>query len=141
MRTLALDFGDVRIGVAISDAMGWTASPLCAISRKNPIDLKSSIEELCKIVKEREVSKIVVGMPKNMNNTQGENCEKVQRFAQKLEKAMPDVEIVFFDERLSTQRALRIYQEAGISAKKREKGDLDKMAAQIILQGYLDLQR
>ena len=141
MRTLALDFGDVRIGVAISDPMGWTSSPLCAISRKNPIDLKSSIEELLEIVREREVSKIVIGMPKNMNNTEGENCQKVRHFASKLEKAIPNVEIVFFDERLTTQMALQVYQEAGIGSKKRGKGDLDKKAAQIILQGYLDLQR
>ena len=141
MRTLALDFGDVRIGVAISDPMGWTARPLCVISRKNPIDLKSSIEELVKIVKDEDVKKIVIGMPKNMNNTEGENCQKVRSFADKLKKAMPDVGIDLFDERLTTQRALQVYKEAGISSKKRQKGDIDKMSAQIILQGYLDLHR
>jgi len=142
MRTLGLDYGDRRIGVAISDGLGWTATALTAIERKNPIDLAKSIEAICKIINENNVFRVVLGYPKNMDGTEGENCKKVQNFKTKLIKAIADItdiDIVLHDERLSTSRALKIFNEIGVKTKKLGAGDVDKMAAQVILQGYLDM--
>ena len=138
MVTLALDYGDVRVGIAVSDALGWTANGLTTISRKNPTDHKKTIEEIGKILQERQVQKIVLGYPKNMDGTEGENCKKVQTFAKHLAKAYPHVEIDFFDERLSTATALQTMNFLGAGADDKRK-NVDKMAAQIILQGYLDM--
>jgi putative Holliday junction resolvase len=147
MRILGLDYGDVRIGVAVSDPLGWTARGLAVITRKNPIDHKSSIEEIKRIIKEYEITKIILGNPKNMNNTEGENCRKVANFAKQLKQALKGdfigITIELFDERLTTQRALRIFSELGVNtktlnSKKKGQGSTDKMAARIILQGYLD---
>jgi len=138
MRILGLDYGDVRIGVAVSDEMGWTTRGLTTLTRKNPIDHSSCIEKIGQIIKENFVKKIVLGYPRNMDGTEGENCKKVQIFAKQLSKVYPEIEIMLFDERLSTSRALQIFTEQGTSAKKRGQGSVDKMAAQVILQGYLD---
>ena len=137
MRTLGLDYGDVRIGVAVSDRLGWTAQPLTTIVRKNPIDLKESIEEIINIAKRFEVRNIVLGYPKNMDNSEGENCKKVMAFKTKLERLFPHLEIVLFDERLSTKIAGRIIFD---TKTRQKKGDADKIAAAVILQDYLDLK-
>ena len=137
MRTLALDYGDARIGVAVSDPLGWTSRGLTTISRKNPIDLSASIGEIAEIVKEHQVNTIVLGYPKNMDNSEGENCKKVLAFKRKLEAALPYVEIELFDERLTTGRALQIFGEMDLYGSKR-KENVDKLAAAIILQDYLD---
>lgn len=139
MRTLALDYGDVRIGVAISDPLGWTSRGLTTISRKNPIDLSASISKIVDIVKEHHIYTIVLGYPKNMDNTEGGNCKKVLAFKAKLETALPHNSIELFDERLTTSRALQIFSETGFSGNKK-KGNVDKLAAAIILQNYLDLK-
>jgi len=136
-RILGLDYGDVRVGVAVSDLLGWTANGLPTISRKNPIDHKSTIEEIGKILNEHQVQKIVLGYPKNMDGTEGENCRKVQNFAKQLGKAYPHVGIDFFDERLTTASALQTFNLMGAGADVKRK-NVDKMAAQLILQGYLD---
>jgi len=138
MRFLGLDYGDRRIGVAVSDPLGWTAGGLLVLERKNPIDHKACIEKIVKTVLEYEVIVIVIGLPKNMDGTEGENCRKVRTFASQLKKVIPNVEIEFFDERLSTSRALQIFHEQGINEKKRGQGSIDKKAAELILQSYLD---
>ncbi|MCL2753398.1 MAG: Holliday junction resolvase RuvX [Defluviitaleaceae bacterium] len=140
MRMLGLDYGDKRIGVAISDGLGWTAAPLTTIDRKNPVDLKSSIEAIQKIINENQVKRVILGYPKNMDGSEGENCQKVQDFKSKLFKALYGIDIILYDERLSSSRAIQIYNEIGINSKKIRQGGIDKMAAQVILQGYLDMQ-
>ncbi|MCL2235253.1 MAG: Holliday junction resolvase RuvX [Defluviitaleaceae bacterium] len=137
MRVLGLDYGDVRVGVAVSDGLGLGANGLPTISRKNPVDHKNTIEEIGKILHQYEVQKIVLGYPKNMDGTEGENCRKVQAFAKQLGKAYPHVTIDFFDERLTSISALQTFDFMGAKADVKRK-NVDKMAAQLILQGYLD---
>ena len=139
MRILALDYGDARIGVAISDPLGWTSRGLTTIARKNPIDLSTSIAQITDIVKEHGVDTIVLGYPKNMDNTEGENCKKVLSFKNKLETTLPYIAIELFDERLTTNRAMQVFNEVDLYGSKR-KQSVDKLAAAIILQDYLDLK-
>ena len=136
MRILGLDFGEKTIGVAISDPFGWTAQGVEIIRRKEEKNLKASIVRIGEIINEYSVEKIVMGYPKNMNNSLGERCEKTEAFKDKLEKTFK-IEVILWDERLSTVGAERSLIEADLSRKKR-KQVIDKMAAVFILQGYLD---
>ena len=139
MRILGLDFGQKTIGVAVSDPFGWTAQGIEIIRRDKEESINKSIERIGQIIKEYSVEKIVLGYPKNMNNTVGERGEKTQAFKLKLEKIFNNIEIILWDERLSTVGAERTLLEADLSRKKR-KNVIDKMAAVFILQGYLDSQ-
>ena len=132
-RTLGLDVGDKTIGVAASDLLGWTAQGIETIIRTN---IKKDLQRLEELVKEYEIIKIVVGLPKNMNGTIGPQGEKVLAFAERLKKRFK-AEIVLWDERLTTVAAERSLIAADVSRKKR-KEVIDKMAAVYILQGYLD---
>lgn len=136
MRILALDFGQKNIGVAISDPFGWSAQGLETIRRKQETDIKESIQKIANLVEQYQVQKIVIGFPKNMNNTCGERAEKTLLFKSKLEKSF-SIPIILWDERLSSAGAERILLEADVNRKKR-KTLIDKMAAVFILQGYLD---
>jgi putative Holliday junction resolvase len=136
MRILGLDFGMKTIGVAVSDPFGWTAQGLEIIRRKEENNLKKSIVRLKEICKEYGVESIVLGYPKNMNNTEGERVEKTKQFKKRLEKELK-LPVELWDERLSTVGAERILLEADVSRAKR-KNVIDKMAAVFILQGYLD---
>lgn len=136
MRILGLDFGQKTIGAAVSDPFGWTAQGLEIIRRKEENNLKQSIERIGEIIKEYQVETIVLGYPKNMNNTEGERCEKTELFKKRLEKEFK-LPVVLWDERLSTVAAERGLLEADLSRAKRKKV-IDKMAAVFILQGYLD---
>ncbi|MDH4099423.1 MAG: Holliday junction resolvase RuvX [Nitrospirota bacterium] len=132
MRILALDLGSKRIGIAVSDALGLTASGLKVLeSRGRERDLQA-IREL---VDEYEVDEIVVGLPVNMNGTEGPLAEKAREFGRLLE-ITTKLPIHLWDERLSTTAATRVLVEADLSRKKR-KGVVDKVAAVIILSGYL----
>lgn len=133
MRILGLDIGDRTIGVAISDPLGFTAQGVTTVRRKH---LEQDIEEILKICKEYTVDTIVSGLPKNMNGTIGTQGEKVQEFCEELKKHI-DIEIKFWDERLTTVAAHRAMLEADLSRSKRKK-IVDKIAATYILQGYLD---
>lgn len=137
MRTLGLDFGQKTIGVAVSDPFGWTAQGVEIIRRDKEESINKSILRIGEIIKQYDVLKIVLGYPKNMNNTVGERGQKTEDFKKKLEKSFPNIEIVLWDERLSTVGAERSLLEADLSRKKR-KDVIDKMAAVFILQGYLD---
>lgn len=137
MRILGLDYGDARIGVAISDSLGWTAQALTTIARKNPIDLAESIKDIEGLSVQHDVKLIVIGYPKNMDNSEGESCKKVMVFMRRLQKAMPHIPMELFDERLTTGRAQQIFNETDF-AKTKRKDNVDKLAAAIILQGYLD---
>ncbi|WIV18416.1 Holliday junction resolvase RuvX [Paenibacillus polygoni] len=133
MKILGLDYGDRRIGVALSDAFGWTAQGLEVIERRRDGDEIARITEL---VKMNEVSEIVVGLPKNMNGTVGPRGEICIEFAETLRETL-DLPVHLWDERLSTVSAERTLVDADVSRKKRKKV-VDKMAASLILQNYLD---
>lgn len=139
MRTLGLDFGQKTIGVAISDPFGWTAQGMEIIKRDDEQSIKKSIIRLREIIKEYDVFNIVLGYPKNMNNTIGERAKKTEEFKARLEKEFK-LEVILWDERLSTVGATRTLLEADVSRKKRKKV-IDKVAAVFILQGYLDLNQ
>ncbi|WAA11546.1 Holliday junction resolvase RuvX [Fervidibacillus halotolerans] len=135
MRILGLDVGSKTIGVAISDELAWTAQGLTTI----PIDEEEGefgFSKLKEIIDQYGVKKIVVGFPKNMNGTIGPRGEASIRFAKELEERF-SVPIELWDERLTTVAAERLLLEADMSRKKRKK-IIDKMAAVMILQGYLD---
>jgi len=131
-----MDYGEKTIGIAISDPFGWTAQGVEIIRRKEENNLKSSVERIRDLIKEYNVEKIILGFPKNMNNTLGPRAEKTLEFMKKLEKEF-SLPIVLWDERLSTKAAENILLEADLSRNKRKKV-IDKMAAVYILQGFLD---
>lgn len=134
MRILGLDVGDKTIGVAISDPLGITAQGLEVIRRSDSND--KDFNRLKELVESREVAKVVVGLPRNMNGSMGPRAEKVLLFVQSLKKYL-DLPVETWDERLSTVEAERLLITADMSRGKRRK-IIDKMAATIILQGYLD---
>ncbi|WP_455538226.1 Holliday junction resolvase RuvX [Terrisporobacter sp.] len=135
-RIMGLDIGDKTIGVAVSDLMGLTAQGVTTIKR---IGKKKDLEAIKKIIEEKQVNKIVSGLPKNMNGTIGPQGEKVQKFCE-LIKEETNLPIEFWDERLSTVAAERSLIEGNVRRENRKKV-IDMLAAVIILQGYLDLQR
>ena len=133
-RVLALDVGDRTIGVAVSDALGLTAQGVETIRRKSWDKDFARLKELMELY---ETDTFIVGLSKNMNGTQGERCDVVRDFAQRLQKKFKGSQVVFWDERLSTVAAERSLIAADVSRAKRRKV-IDKMAAVFILQGYLD---
>ena len=135
MRTMGLDVGSKTVGIALSDELGWTAQGLKTL-KINEEKLQFGFEEIGEIIKEYQVSRVVIGLPKNMNGTIGPRGEASQQFAAEIEKRF-SVEVVLWDERLTTMAAERILLEADVSRKKRKKV-IDKMAAALILQGFLD---
>lgn len=133
MRILGLDVGDKTIGVAVSDEMGWTAQPLTVIRRQA---LKKDCRAVLEFVAEYEAQTLVIGLPRNMDGSLGPQAAKTESFGQALARET-EAEIVYWDERLSTKAAERSLIEADMSRAKRKKV-VDKIAASIILQGYLD---
>ena len=134
-RILGIDYGKKRIGLAMSDIMGIIAQPFDVIESKG---LANDVINILQIVKDKEVSTIVVGIPKNMNNTEGEMAETAKNFVEELKK-QTEIPVEVMDERLTTVQAERMLtEEANISRKKR-KGVRDKIAATFILQTYLDI--
>lgn len=133
MRLMGLDYGDRRIGVAVSDAFGWTAQGVGIVEKRRD---NGEDEAIAKLVQEHEVTEIVVGLPKNMNGTIGPRGEICIAFAQHLQQKL-NVPVHLWDERLTTVAAERVLIEADVSRKKR-KLVVDKMAATLILQNYLD---
>ncbi len=136
MRIMGLDFGSKTVGVAVSDPLLITAQGLETIWRKSPSKLRQTLARIEELVAEYEVEKIVLGFPKNMNNTEGERCVKTQEFKQLLEKRTR-LEVILWDERLSTVSAEKIMMESGVRRENRKQYS-DKIAAVLILQGYLD---
>ncbi|MDU6743713.1 Holliday junction resolvase RuvX [Peptoniphilus harei] len=132
-KILGLDVGDVWIGVAISDALLLTAQPLMTIKRESN---KIAYEIIHEIILENNVEKVVVGLPKNMNNTIGPQSEKVIKFAEKLKNKFK-VEIEYVDERMTTLMAEQVLIEGSVRRENRKKY-IDKIAATYILQSYLD---
>ena len=134
MRILALDVGTKNIGMAICDPLGITAQSLPTIRRKGQTE--KDVQFVTAAVKEYAVETIVVGLPKNMNGTEGPSCDMAKEFAAEVEKAV-DTPIVFWDERLTSRIAENAMIEADLSRKKR-KQKVDSLAAILILQNYLD---
>ena len=134
MRILALDVGTKNIGMAICDPLGITAQSLPTIRRKGQTE--KDVQFVTDAVKEYAVETIVVGLPKNMNGTEGPSCDMAKEFAAEVEKAV-DTPIVFWDESLTSRIAENAMIEADLSRKKR-KQKVDSLAAILILQNYLD---
>jgi putative Holliday junction resolvase len=137
MRVMGLDVGTKTVGVAISDAFGWTAQGIETIKIDEANEL-FGIERIAELTKLHEVSSFVVGYPKNMNNSIGPRAEASERYAELLRQTF-DKPVVLWDERLTTSAAEKMLISADVSRKKR-KEVIDKMAAMMILQGYLDSQ-
>ena len=133
MRIMGLDYGSKRIGVAISDELGMTGQPLVTVERKNR---QRDMEAIEKLIKTYDVEKIVVGYPVRLDGTEGIQCEKVNHFMGLLE-ARFCLPVIKWDETLSSRTAEDILREFSMCRKKR-KQTVDKLAAGIILQGYLD---
>ncbi len=138
MRALGVDYGEKRIGLAISDPLGIIAQGLKVVSAKDFFQ-KKSIEEFKGLIKEFKISKIVVGFPLNMDGSIGKKGNEVQSFVEQLKKHI-FLPFVMWDERLTTVTAENILINADLSRKRRKKV-VDKITAAIILQGYLDRQK
>ncbi|MEH6937069.1 Holliday junction resolvase RuvX [Bacillus sp. JJ664] len=135
MRALGLDVGTKTIGVAVSDALGWTAQGIETVKINEERQI-FGLDRLKEIIESYEIDKVIVGLPKNMNGSIGERGEACQRFAKLIEEEF-NLPVILWDERLSTMAAERFLISADVSRKKR-KQVIDKMAAVVILQNYLD---
>ncbi|ELH1733176.1 Holliday junction resolvase RuvX [Staphylococcus pseudintermedius] len=135
-KIIGLDVGSRTVGIAISDLMGWTAQGLDTL-QINEEENELGIDALIDIIQKENVGTVVIGLPKNMNNSIGFRGEASLKYKDALAERMPNLEIIMWDERLSTMAAERSLLEAGVSRAKRKKV-IDKMAAVFILQGYLD---
>ena len=135
-RVLCLDFGDKRIGMAVSDDLRLTAQNKGVIERKN---IKSDLSEILTVIKTSQVEELVIGIPRNMNGSLGPQAEKVLGFIDKL-KSKTDIPIYQWDERLSSSAVEKVLIKAKVRRQKRKKV-IDAMAAQYILQGYLDYKK
>jgi len=131
-RLLGIDYGDSRIGLAISDELGSFAHPYRTLQAGPRV-----IEEIRVIVEQEKISGIIIGLPKNMDGTLGPSAAKAKLFGEQLSKVLPAMKISFWDERLTTREAQRALHSAGKNAKQSKKM-IDQVAAQILLQNYLD---
>jgi putative Holliday junction resolvase len=136
MRTMGLDIGSHTIGMAISDELGITAQGLKTLRRKS---MEEDLREIVAIVNQFGINKIVVGLPKNMNGTLGKQAEIVLHWIKTLNEKI-QIPVITWDERLSTVGASKVLLEADLSRRKRKKV-IDKLAAVLILQGFLDQSR
>ena len=136
MRIMGLDYGSKTVGVAISDPLGYTAQGIEIIRREKESKLRQTLARIDELIKEYQVESIVLGFPKNMNNTIGDRAEKSLAFKEMLEKRT-GLEVVMWDERLTTVEANRTLMEGKVRREDRSKY-VDMLAAVYILQGYLD---
>lgn len=136
MRIMGLDFGSKTVGVAVSDSLGITAQGLEIIRRKEENKLRRTYARIEELIEEYQVSEIVLGLPKNMNATEGERAELTREFRDSLERRT-GLPVTLWDERLTTVAADRAMMEAGIRREHR-RDYVDMIAASLILQGYLD---
>ena len=136
MRILGLDYGARTVGVAVSDPMGWTAQPLETICRKEESKLRKTFARIEEICREYDVEKIVIGLPLNMNDSEGERAALVRVFSEKI-AARTGLPVVLEDERLTTREAEEILRESG-EPQKNWKKVIDQMAASLILRSYME---
>lgn len=135
MRIIGLDYGEARIGVSVSDILETIANPLDTIEER---DREKQLEKVIEVIKREKAEKIVVGLPKRMDGSLGHRAEYTREFADELAKRC-ELPLVMWDERLSSSEAHRMLESGGVSGKKR-KTKVDKIAAVLILQTYLDSQ-
>ena len=136
MRIMGLDFGSKTVGVAVSDALLITAQGIESVRREQENKLRRTLARIEELIKEYEVEKIVLGLPKNMDGSSGERVEKTMEFKAMLERRT-QLEVIMWDERLTTVAADRLMMEANVRRENRKKY-VDSIAATFILQGYLD---
>ena len=132
MRVMAIDYGERRTGLAVTDELGITAQGLDTVVTK---DEKKIPDLVAKVALERGVGSILLGLPRNMDGSEGEKCEKVRAFAEALKEKL-DVPIVFWDERMTSMQAHRVMQEMNMKTRG-NKEEVDRIAATLILQEYL----
>ncbi len=136
MRIMGLDYGAKTVGIAISDELLLTAQPVETVTRTRETKLRQTLSRIEELMEEYQVEKVVLGFPKKLNNEEGERCRKTREFAQMLEKRS-GLKVIFQDERFTTAEADAVLSEGGV-AKRHRKEYIDKMAASLILQSYLD---
>lgn len=139
-RAMGLDVGSKTVGVAVSDLMGWTAQGIETVqideSKKD-----FGFDRILQLVKDYQVDQIIIGLPKNMDNSIGPRAQASLNYGHQLEAKLPDCQIIFQDERLSTSQAERMLVEEGNVSRKKRKQVIDKLAAVMILQSYLNLKK
>ena len=138
-RIIGLDYGSKTVGVAVSDPLGFTAQGLETITRKDENKLRKTYARIEALIREYEAEQIVLGYPKNMNDTEGERVEKTLAFKEALERRT-GLEVILWDERMTTLSAIGFLNQTNTRGKKR-KGVVDTVAAVIILQSYLDSRK
>jgi len=131
-RWLGVDYGDVRIGLALSDELALLAHPAATLANDG-----STLATIRDLVIRKKVMGIVLGVPRNMNGTFGPSADKAKKFGEELRKHLPEQRLIFWDERLTTAEAQRVLHGAGKNTKS-SRPVLDQVAAQILLQSYLD---
>ena len=136
MRILGLDYGSKTVGVAVSDPLGFTAQGVEIIRRKSENKMRQTLARIEELIAQYQVEEIVLGLPKNMNNTLGDRAEKSLELKETLERRT-GLPVVMWDERLTTVSANRVLMETGVRRENR-KDHVDEIAAVFILQGYLD---
>jgi len=136
MRILGLDYGSKTVGVAVSDPLGFTAQGVEIIRRKSENKMRQTLARIEELIAQYQVEEIVLGLPKNMNNTLGDRAEKSLELKETLERRT-GLPVVMWDERLTTVSANRVLMETGVRRENR-KEHVDEIAAVFILQGYLD---
>jgi len=136
-RIMGLDYGSVTVGVAISDSLLLTAQPVEVIRRKKENVIRKTLVRIEELIEEYQVDKIVVGYPKHLNNSIGDRAQKTEEFVELLRKRT-GLEIILWDERLTSVEAGRVLSQTGINYEEKAKV-VDKLAAVLILQGYLDM--
>lgn len=135
-RALGIDLGEARIGLAIADDLGMMAHPLETVVVKQ---VPNPVEHIAKVVERDRIGTIVLGMPRNMDGTYGPAAEKTRAFAEKLRARLPEITVKLWDERLTSVAAQKALHEAGKNVKQ-GRAVIDQVAAQMILQGWLDSQ-
>jgi putative Holliday junction resolvase len=136
-RIMGLDYGSVTVGVAISDSLLLTAQGVEVIRRKQENVIRKTISRIEELITEYQVTTIIIGYPKHLNNTIGERAKKAEEFAEKL-KQRTGLEVILWDERLTTVAANQVLSKTGLNYEDKAK-IIDKLAAVLILQGYLDM--
>lgn len=137
MRILGIDYGDVRIGLALSDPTGLIAGGIGTVKITG---MNNAVEQICKIISERQIEKIVLGLPLNMDGSEGPSAQKIRVFADKLKGSLPELDIELIDERRTSILAAN-YMDITETFGKKRKESVDTLSAQIILQTYLDKNR
>ncbi len=137
MRILGIDYGEARTGLAVCDELETVATVLGTVQERDRLRLAERIAAVCQ---ERQIEKIVLGLPRNMDGTEGFRAEHTRKFAALLQERLPELPITFYDERMTTMAAARFMAEGNTRGKKK-KASIDALSAQIILQDYLDRNR